>query len=112
MQVEEKIEGDVLVVKVLNKRLDARTANDFKEKMSGYVNNGSHLIVLNMYDVDFVDSSGLGAMVSVLKSLGGDGQLVICGTTEAVARMFKLTRMNKVFSMFEGEGEAIEALSK
>jgi anti-sigma B factor antagonist len=51
-------------------------------------------------------------MVSVLKLLGGDGRLSVCGTTERVARMFKLTRMNKVFSMFEGENEAIEALSK
>ncbi|MBE9580974.1 MAG: STAS domain-containing protein [Proteobacteria bacterium] len=112
MQVEDRKEGDVLVVKVLNKRLDAQAANDFKEKMTEYINNGSPLIVLNMSDVDFVDSSGLGAMVSVLKLSGGDGQLAVCGTTERVARMFKLTRMNKVFSMFEEESEAIDALSQ
>ncbi len=112
MQVEDKKEGDVLIVKVLNKRLDAQAVGDFKKKMSEYASNGSHMIVLNISEVDFVDSSGLGAMVSVLKLLGEEGQLVICGTTEPVARMFKLTRMNKVFSMFEGESEAIGALSK
>ena len=112
MHVEDRKEGDVLIVKVLDKRLDAQAANDFKEKISGYISNGSQSIVLNMSEVDFVDSSGLGAMVSVLKLLGEEGQLVICGTAESVMRLFKLTRMNKLFSIFEGESEAIDALSK
>ncbi len=112
MEIEDKKDGNVLIVKILNKRLDAQGATDFKEKMSGYISSGSHSIVLNMSEVDFVDSSGLGAMVSVLKLLGDGGNLVICGARGSVMRMFKLTRMNKVFSMFEGQREAVAALSK
>ena len=112
MQFEERKEGNVQIVKILNKRLDALEASDFKEKMSEYISSGSNLIVLNISEVDFVGSSGLGAMVSVLKMLVGDGRLAICGTTEKVMRMFKLTRMNKIFSIFESEEEAINSLSE
>jgi anti-sigma B factor antagonist len=112
MQLEDRKEGNVVIIKVLDKRLDAQAANGFKDKLSGYISSGSRLIVLNMSEVDFVDSSGLGAMVSVLKSLGEKGRLAICGITDPVMRLFKLTRMNKVFSIFEEESEAIRALSK
>ncbi len=111
MQVEDKKEGNVLVVKILNNRLDAHGANEFKEKMSEYISNGNQLIVLNLSEVDFVDSSGLGAMVSVLKMLGENAQLAVCNVTEQVERLFKLTRMNKVFNMFGSEREAIDVLS-
>ncbi len=112
MQFEERKEGDILIVKVLNNRLDAQAAEDFKEKMSGYISDGNSRIVLNMSAVDFVDSSGLGAMVSVIKSLGGNGQVSVCCAKDPVMRMFKLTRMNKVFDMFEEEINAVEAMSK
>ena len=112
MQFEERKEGDILIVKVLNNRLDAQAADDFKEKMAGYISDGNSQIVLNMSAVDFVDSSGLGAMVSVIKSLSGNGQLSVCSAKEPVMRMFKLTRMNKVFAMFEEEIKAVEAMSK
>ncbi len=110
MQFEERKEGDILIVEVLNNRLDAHAADDFKERMAGYISDGNSQIVLNMSAVDFVDSSGLGAMVSVIKSLGGNGQLSVCGAKEPVMRMFKLTRMNKVFAMFEEETKAVEAM--
>jgi anti-sigma B factor antagonist len=112
MQLEDREEGNVLIVKILNQRLDVQGVTDFKEKMAEYISNGRRLIVLNISDVEFVDSSGLGAMVSVLKLLGVDGRLVVCATREPVMRMFKLTRMNKVFNMYERERQAIDALSR
>jgi anti-sigma B factor antagonist len=111
MQVEDRKEGDVLVVKLLGARLDAKNADEFRSTISGYISGGNERIVLDMSQVDFVDSSGLGAMVSVLKSLGNENRLGICGTQESVMRMFKLTRVNKVFNIFDGETQAVRALS-
>ena len=112
MEVQERKEGDVLVIEALEKRLDAHVATDFKDKMNRYISSGNHLIILNFSEVDFVDSSGLGAVVSSLKMLGGKGDLVICGLKDLVMRMFKLTRMDRVFHIFDSEKEAIDALSK
>ncbi|MFQ5636904.1 MAG: STAS domain-containing protein [bacterium] len=110
MQIEDRKEGDVLVAKVLDNRLDARIAVEFKEKMKDFINGGANNIVLNLSEVDFIDSSGLGAIVSSLKVLGRNGDFVISGTSDTVSTMFKLTRMDKVFRMFNSEDEAIAAL--
>ena len=111
MDVEERKEGKVLVVKLRNKRLDAQIAMEFKQKMSDYIAKENFYVVLNISEVEFIDSSGLGAIVSALKLLGGRGDLVISGTQDSVMRMFKLTRMNKVFNMFDTEREAVESLA-
>lgn len=110
MNLDDRTEGDVLVVTVKDRRIDARSAPELKEKIGGYVSRGSEWIVLDLTNVEFVDSSGLGAIVSGLKLLGRKGDLVISGARENVTALFKLTRMDKVFRMFETAGEAAQAL--
>jgi anti-sigma B factor antagonist len=112
VHIEEQKRNNVFIVTVLDERLDASIAYDFKEKMEGYIAGGERFIVLKLACVDFIDSSGLGAIVSSLKVLGGDGDIVICGAGEAVMRVFKLSRMNKVFRMCESEDDAIGVLSE
>ena len=112
MQVEDRKEGKILVVKIYDKRIDSTIAYEFKEKMSEFIARNNEFIILNISEVDFVDSSGLGAIVSSLKMLGGKGDLVICGIKDTVMRMFKLTRMDKVFGIYDTEEEAITALSQ
>jgi anti-sigma B factor antagonist len=112
MEIEHRKQEDVLIVNILSDRLDAQGADDFREAMSGLVSSGNRSIILDISRVNFVDSSGLGAMVSVFKLIGEDGEIVICGPSEAAMRMFKLTRMNRVFRIFEKEEEAVRALSK
>lgn len=112
MQVEDRKEGKILVVKIYDKRIDSTIAYEFKEKMSEFIARNNEFIILNISEVDFVDSSGLGAIVSSLKMLGGKGDLVICGIKDTVMRMFKLTRMDKVFGIYDTEEKAITALSQ
>ncbi len=110
MQFEEVDSGEILVIKPLSTRIDAATANDFKGRMVDRINSGRRRIVLDLSEVDFIDSSGLGALVSSLKAIGDGGDLVVCGVSEAVMSLFRLTRMNRVFSMFGGREEAIRSL--
>lgn len=112
MQVEDKAIGDVRVVKVYEKRLVAKVAVEFKENMLRLINQGNRSLVLDLSDVDFVDSSGLGAIVSSLKAIGRDGDLVICGLKEPVMQVFSLTRMDKVFRIFSNVEEAAAYLGK
>ena len=100
----------VLVVKIDEERLDASTAPDFKKYVLDFVSEGKRKILLNLGQVDFIDSSGLGAIVTVLKRISEDGDLCICNPTEPVKNMFKLTRMERVFKIFGSEDEAIKAM--
>jgi anti-sigma B factor antagonist len=109
MQIEGKQVDNLLVVMPLEKRLDAAVAADFKGKILDWINAGHNRIVLDLSRVDFVDSSGLGAIVSCLKTLGGQGDLLICGLKETVMSLFQLTRMNRVFQIFPSQVEALKA---
>ena len=111
MQFEESKSGDILIAKVLDQRIGADIAPRFKDDMIGYVRSGNRAIVLDLSDVTFIDSSGLGALIACLKVMGKEGELVLSGTRGTVASMFKLTRMDKVFRMFNRTDEAIAALS-
>jgi anti-sigma B factor antagonist len=112
MRFEEHKMGEVMVAKVLETRIAADVAARFKQSLVEYVNNGYRILVLDLSDVTFIDSSGLGALIGSLKVIGADGELALCGARETVANMFKLTRMNKVFRMFDGPEQAVAALSQ
>jgi len=111
MQIQDKKIENILIVKPSEKRIDASVATDFKGKMIDWINAGNKHIVLNLAEVDFIDSSGLGAIVSSLKAIGNGGDLVICGISDTVITLFRLTRMNRVFQIFSTEEEALKALS-
>jgi anti-anti-sigma factor len=64
MQLEQRNAGEALVVTPLEERLDARVATDFKERMAELIASGNSKIVLDLSKVEFIDSSGLGAIVS------------------------------------------------
>jgi len=111
MRFEENKVGDVLIAKVLDGRIAADVAPRFKARLAEYVGTGNHSIVLDLQAVTFIDSSGLGALISSLKAMGKNGGLVICAATGAVASMFKLTRMDKVFRMYPSQEAALSALA-
>ena len=111
MELVQKAVGSVLVIKIIGSRLDARSAPGFKDQLGEIVAGGQRRIVLDLSEVTFVDSSGLGAMASILKALEGSGGLAVCGARDAVRTVFKLTRLDKVLRLCGGEAEAVAALS-
>ena len=111
MRIESRSEGGVHILEVKDRRIDARSAPDLKQKIASHVTEGAQWLVLDLSEVEFVDSSGLGAIVSALKLLGHSGDLVISGAGETVVSLFKLTRMDKVFRMFATVDEARQALA-
>lgn len=107
MQIEDRREGEVLVVKPMESSLDAYTATSFREQIADHIQQGNRLIVLDMAEVNFLDSTGLGAIVSSLKRLEGNGTMVICNAGELVMDVFRLTRMDRVFPIVGSSAEAV-----
>ncbi len=89
--------GDLLVVQVLEPRVDAACAIQFKDKMRELTTHAPNRVMLDMSRVTFLDSSGLGAVVAVMKLLGPDRKLELAGLTPVVEKVFRLTRMDTVF---------------
>jgi len=107
--MEEMSEGGCLVVSLQESRLDAVIAPSFREALVARIDDGQRNIVLDMSQVSFMDSSGLGAVVYVLKHIGHQGRLHICGVTPGVMAVLKLTRMDRVLKTFDTRQAAIAA---
>ena len=111
MEINHREIDKVLVVKPLEDRLDASSASDFKERIVGLIEQGRQYLVLNLEQVDFIDSTGMTAIVSILKALGlAGGELALCGVGSTPAHLFKLTKMDRVLNILASEEEAVRVL--
>lgn len=90
-----------LVVQVLADRIDATGAIRFKDGMREITQRSSGPVLLDLSQVRFLDSSGLGAVVAVMKLLGPDRRLELARLTPAVQKVFRLTRMDSIFTIHE-----------
>ncbi|MDT0681363.1 STAS domain-containing protein [Roseicyclus sp. F158] len=80
-------------------RLDAPVAIGFKDRMREILSAAPREVLLDLSSVRFLDSSGLGALVAVLKLAQPDRRLMLSGMTPAVEKVFRLTRMDTVFEI-------------
>lgn len=97
---------DFHLVEVQEQRLDAAIATAFKDRMREIIPQAAGLIVLDLQNVNFMDSSGLGAVIAVLKSMPPGRKLELTGLTPNVERVFKLTRMDLVFNIRPSSSDA------
>ncbi|MDX2254392.1 MAG: STAS domain-containing protein [Pseudanabaenaceae cyanobacterium bins.39] len=84
-------------------RLDVTTAAEFRRQVNDIAMSSSHpeYLIVDLHQISFMDSSGLGALVSALKSIrNSNGDMVICGANEQVQMLFELTSMTKIFKIF------------
>ncbi|MDP5306680.1 STAS domain-containing protein [Paracoccus spongiarum] len=88
-----------LVITVAEARIDAAIATRFKDKLREVVLRHRKPVEMLMGAVDFMDSSGLGAMIAVRKALPDNLPLVLKDLTPNVERVFRLTRMDTVFDI-------------
>lgn len=98
---------DALVVTVNESRIDAAGAIRFKDRMRELVAQASPRVILDLSHVAFLDSSGLGAVVAVMKLLGPDRRLELAGLTPGVQKVFRLTRMDSVFVIHAAVPDAL-----
>lgn len=99
MKLSGEVAGGMLVVRVEEARIDAAGAIQFKERMREITHDGPARIVLDLSNVGFLDSSGLGAVVAVMKLLMPARKLELAGLTPSVEKVFRLTRMDSVFAI-------------
>ena len=101
MELVAEQRGEILVVRAMHDRLDAAGAIQFKDRMRDITAVASPRVVLDMSRVAFLDSSGLGAVVAVMKALAPDRKLELSGLTATVQKVFRLTRMDSVFTIHD-----------
>ena len=88
--------------------IDVYTAPQLREHVIKLIANGTRHIVADLSDVEFLDSTGLGALVGSLKRLREqDGSLALVATASNILTVFRVTGLNRVFAFHPSVSEAI-----
>lgn len=99
MRIETRRGPGALIAEVVGARIDAASAIQFKDAMREAGAGAGPRVVLDLGQVEFIDSSGLGAIVAVMKMLAPDTRLDLAAPTPNVQRVLRLTRMDQVFAV-------------
>ncbi len=99
MELKARRVGRSFVITVAAERIDAAVAIQFKDQVCEMTKSTKGRAILDMHQVMFVDSSGLGAIVSCMKQMPDGQALELATLNPAVAKVFALTRMDTVFAI-------------
>ena len=102
----EKING-YSVLTIQDERIDAHNSGELKDYLLQMIEGGENQIIVQLEHVRFIDSSGLGALLSGNKHIvAKSGRLALANIQKQVLSMFVLTRLNRVFEIYADLNEA------
>jgi anti-sigma B factor antagonist len=106
----EKI-NNVIVVKFNNiDRFNALIVEPVKEQLKSLFNKPDTRLVLNLEGIRFIDSSGFGVFLSIMKTANNNhGQFKICNLGKEVLELFKLLQLHNVFELYDTQEKCIES---
>lgn len=113
MELSYTINDGTLVVTPKIAALDARVSREFKEKITDLITSQSASnLVINLQQIQFVDSSGLGAFLAILKYIRSrGGEMKLSAMSKPVRMIFELVAMHKIFDIFDSIESAIDSLT-
>ncbi|WP_165466314.1 STAS domain-containing protein [Enterobacter cloacae] len=112
MKIDTERLGDVNIMTPSVRRLDASVAAVFKESIAREIGEDRKALIVDFSKIDFIDSSGLGALVSLLKMMNGKGEMLLCALNPGIRNMFTLTRMDRIFRICPDRATALAQLNQ
>ena len=97
------------VVEIEDEKLDSSNSTNFKKEMLEIVKN-KESVIIDLMNVEFIDSSGLGCLIALHKNLSPGQALILCGIGQSVDKIFELTCLNAVFNLKQDIKEAVSSL--
>ena len=102
--------NDILIVNINTKRATVEMSGGLKEELINKIESGDTKVIVNLSESEFVDSSFLGALVAGLKrATMKNGDLKIVGLQPPVRAMFELTRLYRIFDIFDKIEDALNS---
>ena len=86
--------------------LDGIRGNNLRREVNDVVASGADILLIDLKDVKFVDSSGLGALVSAMQTMrNANGKLFVCSISDQVRMLFELTKIDRIFKSFADQDD-------
>lgn len=102
--------GDVTVIDAAGRMTLGEGSSDFRDKIKELTASGNKRILLNLGEVNYIDSSGIGELVSSFTSVStAGGALKLLNLTKRVQDLLQITKLYTVFEVFDDETSAIRS---
>jgi anti-sigma B factor antagonist len=112
MEISYKSVSPTVNIVSLNGALNARSAEEAKQSFRNLVEQGATQVIVNLQEVPFIDSSGLAALLSGLKTLGGEASnLKLAAPQSQASILFELTMFDRVFEIYDSVDDALNSLN-
>lgn len=111
IQIDLKTHSDVLIIRLVGE-LDHHTADQVRNQVETKIESeGIRHILLNLEELSFMDSSGLGVILGRYKQITQlGGKMIICAISPSIYRLFELSGMFKILKIVDSEEQALEFL--
>ncbi|UII21069.1 STAS domain-containing protein [Fulvivirga ligni] len=105
------LKEDVLVLSLEGDLIGEDSGADLMDKISGYVQEGVRLCVVDISELRYINSSGIGVLITILtKFRNKGGEVCLLKPSESVQKLLIITKLNAIFSVVDTEEEAFENL--
>ncbi|PYR67180.1 MAG: anti-sigma factor antagonist [Acidobacteria bacterium] len=112
MQIEERSAGEVTVLDLKGKMTLGEGDELLKDKINSLLQQGRKKIVLNLEEVPYIDSAGLGEIVRTYTTIKKqDGSLKLLNLTKRISDLLSITKLLTVFDTFDSEADAVRSFS-
>jgi anti-sigma B factor antagonist len=112
MQIDERIVGDVSVLDVVGRITLGEGDELLKDKVNSLLNQGRKKIILNLAEVPYVDSAGLGEIVRTYTTVSRQGgNLKLLNLTKRITDLLSITKLLTVFETYDSEADAVQSFS-
>jgi anti-sigma B factor antagonist len=112
MQIDVTTQDQATVIRPGGERIDIEVAGELRTALLGLIESGKRNLVMDLGGVTFIDSSGLGALVSAFKTLKTrkqDGDIRLANAQPSVVELLEIIRLNRVFSSYPSVEQAVHS---
>ena len=113
MKIKEKIDGSVAILTLSGKMMGGPETQSVHDHIKGLISDGIINVVIDLGDVKWMNSSGLGSLMAGLTTLrGSGGDLKLVHVPDRVKRPIEITKLDQVIKMYESLDEAVTSFEE
>src|SRR5262245_64987883 len=112
MEIDERTIGDVVVLDIKGRVQLGEGDEKLKDKVNSLLNQGRKKIILNLAQVPYIDSAGLGEIVRTFTTVSRQGgNLKLLNLTKRITDLLAITKLLTVFDTYENENDAVRSFT-
>ncbi|MCK5148155.1 STAS domain-containing protein [bacterium] len=109
MQYEEREIGEISVIRIRESRLTSQEAPEMKTAFLKMLTEGRRILIINLADVEYMDSTGLGSFLfGIRQAEANDKELIFCGLSPRIESLIKIAQLDSILEIYETEEIAIK----